>query len=159
MILILFCSFTNNKLEMLVMRENKSSNVENKILEIIQQKIQSSKDVSFLFRFISQVKKKVLLFVVCMPKTRQTFKFRICSKMENLALSCFKINNFFIILILENNLILGIVVLVMFNTMLVLVFYYLLFILILDGLLQPQSFNMCPFLPLSVRNGPCQSWN
>ena len=56
----------------------------------------------------------------------------------------------FLILTSENSFTLGIVVLVMLNKMLVIVF-------INDyktTILKSQSFNFCPFLTLSVRNGP-----
>ena len=83
--------------------------------------------------------------------------------MENLTLS-WKRSRFFtliitpyIILISENSFKLGIVIFVMLNEMLVKV---LLSTFTLDIGWDPktQSFNLCPFLTLSVRNGPSVSF-
>ena len=63
----------------------------------------------------------------------------------------------FKIFIRENNLKFGIVVLVMLNKMLV-NFYYRLLISIWAGIVKLQSFNLCPFLTLIVRNGASVSF-
>ena len=63
-----------------------------------------------------------------------------------------------IILIQENSFKLGIVVLVMLNKMVGYRFIYRLLLLIWVVILKPQSFNLCPFLILSVRNGPSVSF-
>ena len=61
------------------------------------------------------------------------------------------------ILILKKGLKLGIVVLVMFNKMLEKVFL-LGWIGASGRIPKTQSFNLCPFLTLSVRNGPSVSF-
>ena len=63
----------------------------------------------------------------------------------------------FIILIQESSFKLGIVVLVMLKKMLIIVLLSTL-ISIWTGILKTQSYNLCPFLTLSVRNGPSVSF-
>jgi len=115
--------------------------------------------MSFWFELQIMLKNGKVGFV---SKTRQWFKSRICSKIENLEngegfyfkkspfynfdfRKCFK---------------LVFVVIVIFNEMLVIVF-------IIDfyprygpgvGTLKTQSFNLCPFLTLSVKNGSSVSF-